>query len=60
VSADECLTYALQNRAEWMERGEAIVEAMVQKLSQRGYVVADADDRIMMRRANPNHFLIEV
>jgi hypothetical protein len=32
---DECLTYALQNRAEWQERGEAIVEVMVQKQQQQ-------------------------
>jgi hypothetical protein len=52
----------MQNRAEWKERGEAIVEAMVQKLSQRVHVaaVADADDRIIMRRTNSNHFLIDV
>jgi hypothetical protein len=37
-----------------MERGEAIVEAMVQKLSQRVH------ERIMMQRTNSNHCLIEV
>ena len=30
VSSDEYLNYALQNRAEWEERGEAIVQAMVE------------------------------
>lgn len=29
VSSDECLTYALQNRNEWEERGQAIVEELI-------------------------------
>jgi 3'5'-cyclic nucleotide phosphodiesterase len=41
VSSDECLTYALQNRAEWHERGEAIVEGMVQRLRSRADRKAD-------------------
>jgi len=31
VASDECLNYALQNRKEWEEKGEAIVEDLVQK-----------------------------
>jgi len=29
VSSDECLNYALRNRAEWQERGEGIVAEMI-------------------------------
>jgi hypothetical protein len=32
VSSDEYLIYASMNRAEWMDRGEAIVERMVEEL----------------------------
>ena len=29
----ECLNYALRNRAEWEERGQAIVEEMMEELN---------------------------
>lgn len=29
VSSDECLNYAIQNRAEWQERGQVIVQQMM-------------------------------
>jgi len=29
VSSDECLNYAVRNRVEWEERGESIVEEMM-------------------------------
>ena len=32
VSSDECLNYALQNRAEWEERGQEIVKEMQKEL----------------------------
>lgn len=32
VSSDECLNFALQNRAEWEEKGEAIVAEMKEEL----------------------------
>ncbi|CAB9530159.1 Receptor-type guanylate cyclase gcy [Seminavis robusta] len=31
VSSDECLVYAMQNRSEWEQRGEGIVEEMLQE-----------------------------
>jgi hypothetical protein len=31
VSSDECLNYAIQNRAEWEQRGQTIVEQLIQK-----------------------------
>lgn len=34
VSSDECLCYALQNRSEWNERGEQIVQELVQKYAE--------------------------
>ena len=34
VSSDEYLNYALQNRAEWEERGEAIVRALVDEAAR--------------------------
>ena len=33
VSSDECLNYALQNRAEWEARGEEITREMARELS---------------------------
>jgi hypothetical protein len=33
VSSDEYLNYAVQNRAEWEQRGQEIVECMVEKIS---------------------------
>ena len=35
VSSDECLNYALLNRAEWETRGEGLVEDMVAKLEAK-------------------------
>ena len=32
VSSDEYLSYALQNRAEWEERGKELVEEMTKKM----------------------------
>ena len=32
VSSDECLNYAVQNRAEWEERGQAIVQQLIEKV----------------------------
>jgi len=40
VTSDEVLNYALDNRAEWERRGEAVVAEMVQKDQQQ----ADEDD----------------
>jgi hypothetical protein len=34
VSSDECLNYALQNRAEWEERGEQVIQEMVEQMVQ--------------------------
>ena len=34
VSSDECLTYALQNRAEWEARGEGIVAELVAEVTE--------------------------
>lgn len=34
VSSDECLTYALTNRAEWEAKGKEVVESMVDKIRQ--------------------------
>jgi hypothetical protein len=33
VSSDECLNYALQNRAEWEDRGEDMVAEMVKEFA---------------------------
>lgn len=35
VASDEGLRYALANRAEWAEKGEAIVEGMIKRYQQR-------------------------
>lgn len=35
VSSDECLNYAMQNRAEWLDRGKLIVEQLVEKTRHR-------------------------
>jgi hypothetical protein len=35
VSSDECLNYALQNRKEWSERGELMVQEMLLELSNK-------------------------
>ena len=35
VSSDECLNYALQNRKEWNERGEQMVQEMLLELSSK-------------------------
>jgi hypothetical protein len=34
VSSDECLNYAVMNRAEWVERGEQITEEMVEEITK--------------------------
>ena len=34
VSSDECLNYAIRNRAEWQDRGRSIVAEYVQTLAQ--------------------------
>uniref|UniRef100_A0A7S3DSF0 Phosphodiesterase n=1 Tax=Entomoneis paludosa TaxID=265537 RepID=A0A7S3DSF0_9STRA len=34
VSSDECLNYAIQNRAEWEVRGEAAVQEMMEEFAQ--------------------------
>jgi hypothetical protein len=34
VSSDECLNFALRNRAEWEDRGEEIIEEMVEELNK--------------------------
>lgn len=33
VSSDECLNYALQNREEWKEKGQDIVDEMMEELA---------------------------
>lgn len=38
VSSDECLNCALQNRAEWQEKGKAIVEEMMEQFPLEGEV----------------------
>lgn len=38
VSSDECLNYALENRNEWKEKGEAIVAQMVQELEEQDVI----------------------
>lgn len=43
VSSDEYLNYALQNRAEWEERGETIVQALVEE-SNRSVTENEEDD----------------
>ncbi len=35
VASDEGLRYALANRAEWADKGETIVQQMVQRYQQR-------------------------
>ena len=35
VSSDEYLNYALQNRAEWEQRGEGIVDAMTAEAAKQ-------------------------
>jgi hypothetical protein len=44
VSSDEYLTYALENRKEWVEKGEAIVARMVDKYIMSRLI------RILLRR----------
>lgn len=34
VSSDECLNYATQNRAEWADRGQALVEEIQQEIQE--------------------------
>jgi hypothetical protein len=34
ISSDECLNFALRNRAEWEDRGEEIIEEMVEELNK--------------------------
>lgn len=34
VSSDECLTYAIQNRAEWADRGRELVVEMVKEIAE--------------------------
>jgi hypothetical protein len=36
VSSEECLNYALQNRAEWADRGEEMVKEMVKEFGNDG------------------------
>jgi len=33
ASSDECLNYAVRNRAEWEQRGAGIVEEMMEEFS---------------------------
>ena len=33
VSSDECLNYAMRNRLEWEERGEEVVQELMQKVA---------------------------
>ena len=35
VSSDECLNYAIRNRAEWQDRGRGIVAEYVQALTEQ-------------------------
>ena len=35
VSSDECLGYAIQNRKEWEEKGEAVVQEMLDRYKKR-------------------------
>ena len=39
VSSDEFLNYAQRNRNEWEQKGQGIVETMVQKLKTKGQPV---------------------
>ena len=39
VSSDECLNYAVANRREWEQRGEAVVKEMSKKYTRRGVSV---------------------
>lgn len=36
VSSDECLIYAVQNRAEWCEKGEQLVEQYLERIEAGG------------------------
>lgn len=33
VSSDECLNYALSNKQEWEQRGQAVIAEMLQEIS---------------------------
>jgi len=41
VASDECLNYALENRKEWAEKGEAMLEQMVLKIKQEAFPKAE-------------------
>ena len=44
VSSAECLDYALQNRQEWQEKGEAIVREFQQKYCETTAMETEEDD----------------
>lgn len=41
VASDECLNYALENRKEWAEKGEAMLEQMILKIKQEAIPKAE-------------------
>ena len=43
VASAECLDYAIKNRAEWEEKGGAIVEGFKEKFSQRSRRVLESN-----------------
>lgn len=43
MSSDECLTYALQNRAEWEERGEQLLNEMIEAIEYQEIVVIEEE-----------------
>jgi hypothetical protein len=44
ASSDECLIFALQNRQEWVIRGEAIVASMVKRIAADSFRKLDCDE----------------
>ena len=50
VSSDECLNYALQNRAEWEARGETIVVELIKEI-QNGDAANELNKRKTVKGA---------
>jgi hypothetical protein len=44
VSSDECLNYAIQNRREWEQRGQQVVEELKEKASRPHVVRFESRD----------------
>lgn len=44
VSSDECLNYALQNRQEWEERRQSIVDELVQLMENEYRIAAPCSE----------------